>query len=167
MIVISSIPKESDDYYKKYDRSDEYIETSMQTMLDSTVPEAIYHYNDHGETRYIGQKIENIIILDLNIRSTGSGKFNQSNLEAGIEQEIRLKIESILGIDIDYIFIASGGSDPKNGEIEAELIISNIAGGSLPDIEAFTPVYEKHFPISTTAETDTDIGEVLIELYII
>ena len=168
MIIISSALEEPKNFYVDYSNSNEYIDHSMQSILHSTVPKTEY-YNIKGErTEYIGQSIERLIIIDLNIRSScaGDSNFNQSSLEMGIESELEAALNIILGDDTKYVFAAEIKKSDNSEVNDAEFILSNAVNP--PEIEESTPSYEKHLtPPIDSLGINIDTSLVMIKLYLI
>jgi hypothetical protein len=173
LLFVSSEFGEDIDYYVNYHETDEYIEYSTQTILDSTVPRVTYHDINHQKTELIGQSVETLIIQDLNIRSSGGKELNETSLEQSIEHAILTAFNQAFENDKKFILTA-GKFKQKPGaddvpELEIVITNSNI-DLDLENSEEFLknhePIFEKFIEnINIDNNPASDI--VVIKLYLL
>ena len=170
MIIISSTIEESNEYYLRYDRSDEYIENSMHTILCSTVPRAAYQDLNGQKTEYVGHSVEQLIITDLAIRNANHGEINFSSLENGIEDELSEKFDFLIADDRNFIITCGyqKAAVVDRYNISA-LFISNM--NEPPELEeSSSPDHEFHLAIpmkTSTGPSTTGSEVVFIRLYFV
>ncbi len=170
MIIISSTIEESNEYYLRYDRSDEYIENSMHTILYSTVPRAAYQDQNGQKTEYVGQSVEQLIITDLAIRNANNDKINFSSMENGIEEELSEKFNFLTADDRNFIITCGyqKAAVVDRHNISA-LFISNM--NEPPKLEeSSSPDYEFHLTLPMTSSnhpSNTGSEVILIRLYFV
>jgi hypothetical protein len=162
MIVVSTLPKDNTSYYTEYTETDEYIEESMDNILDSTVPVVSYHSNPKMETQYYDYSFEDLILLDITIRIGQAGEANLTSLETGIESELKNLLDQSLGEHSGYILTAIEGNSQNNS---ISIIISNQPGAVFP-VNSGEPDFEKQLISSYSREDgDKDPG-IIIRLYL-
>lgn len=167
LILISSAPRDADHYFTHYHETDEYLENSMEMVLSSTVPKATYRDMNGFETEFVDQSIENLILIDLNIRSLASDDLNSTSLEHDLEHELMQALDTVIGINQDFVFTCSYSS--HTGEINDDNSIIFITNLDEPyNIEENAkPSFEKHLLASGNDNGNRSSDEVIIRIYIV
>jgi hypothetical protein len=151
LILISSAPRDADHYF----------------ILYSTVPKATYRDMNGFETEFVDQSIENLILIDLNIRSLASDDLNSTSLEHDLEHELLQALDTVIGINQDFVFTCSYSS--HTGEINDDNSIIFITNLDEPyNIEENAkPIFEKHLLASGNDNGNRSSDEVIIRIYFV
>jgi len=130
MILISSSKSDPNEYYRNYQDSDEYTETTLQAVLQSTIPKVTYEDENGVVTSYIGYSVERLIIVDSNIRIEAASALNISSLEEGLEKQVQMALESAFNYRQEYVLLVEymnqTDSNNNNQDNDNILILSNI-----------------------------------------
>lgn len=165
LIIVSSMPKETNTFYDNYNETEEYLENMMVTILDSTVSKTSYNDSNGVSTDYIGQTVEQLIFIDLSIRASDDGEFNKSDLERGIEGEINNVLTRALGEGRDFVLSVEILEQSRQSKTENVLIISNIL--EPPEVKKDVPVFERRYQKLSILTDDQDTPEeIFIKLYL-
>lgn len=167
LILISSAPRDADHYFTHYHETDEYLENSMEMVFSSTVPKATYRDMNGFETEFVDQSIENLIIIDLSIRSLASDELNSTSLEHDLEHELMQALDTVIGSDQDFVFTCSYAS--QTGEIINDNSIIFITNLDEPYKlkENAKPSFEKHLLASGIDNGNRSGDEVIIRIYFV
>jgi hypothetical protein len=167
LILISSAPRDADHYFTHYHETDEYLENSMEMVLSSTVPKATYRDINGFETEFVDQSIENLILIDLSIRSLASDDLNSTSLEYDLEHELVQALDMVIGSDQDFVFTCSYAR--QTGEINNDNSIIFITNLDEPyNIkENAKPSFEKHLLASGSDNGNRSGDEVIIRIYFV
>ena len=170
MIFVSLIPITPSSHYTEYDQNEEYIETSMQMVLSSTIPKVTFNTPEGKNVEFLDLTFLDLIIIDLGIRNDGSSVFNSTSLEFGPELELKNLIKSVFGDNQDFILWA-GFAGSTAGHSTDLLSNQNIIITTVMDpilhLQNSDPIFEKHL----TSRINEEIGyidtEVVIKFYLI
>ena len=150
-------------YYTKYTETDEYIEESMDSILDSTIPVVSYHNLESIETKFYDYTFEELIILDITIRTGQADETNLTSLGANLEFELKGLLDQSLGEHSGYILTASEVNNQNNSK---NIMISNQPNPVFPTTDD-EPDFEKHLILSYSLKEDDKNPEIIIRLYLI
>ena len=162
IVIASMIPKDTTSYYTNYTETDEYVEESMDNILASTIPAVSYQSQTNTELQYFDYSFQELILLDMAIRSEGDDDINLTSLETGIESELKDVLDKSLGVHSDYIFIVNEGSSQDNNR---SIVISYQSDIILPS-QGDKPNFEKHLIPLYSRDGDRNDLEIIIRLYI-
>jgi hypothetical protein len=166
MIIISSLPKDTDYYYTHYSETDEYIEDSMQTVFSSTAPTVSYTDQFGIETEISSKNMEHLIIIDLDIRNTNTNELNTTSLQEGIEHELSSALTSVYP-DTDFVFIcAYADDDSKVPDSSTNIYLTNTES-SLKPLDGLNPAYERVLTLPESRENGEQNNDIMIRLYLI
>jgi hypothetical protein len=167
LILLSSAPKDPDYYFTNYQETDEYLENSMEMVLSSTVPMATYRDLNGFETEFVDQSMENLIIIDLNIRCSSSDEVNSTSLEHDLEHELMKVLEGVIGSDQEFVFTCSYASQSGEISVDNSIIFITNLDETYKLKESAKPSFEKHLLASGNGEGNRGGDEVIIRLYFI
>jgi hypothetical protein len=166
LIFISGLDKEPNAYYEKYQTTDENIEQSMNSILSSTVPRAVYTDKSGTQHEYVGNSVEDLLISELVIIASNND-YNRSNLEFVLESEINELLKSSFSQSQDYLLLAKFATDNSNtgSGTEPEVIISNLDDELELKLDV-KPIFIKEINTAASDRSDLPGNEIIIELYL-
>ncbi len=170
MVMISAEPKEKNQYYINYEDSDEYIDDSMQMILDSTVPNVTYQDLNGIRTEVNNLNIADLILIDLIIRSGDPGEVNFTSLENEFEAKLFTILDSVFGGNRDFMLIVGPSNLVTNGaeqNYSEYILITNInPSPQLQDLNQFDFTYEKRLTKLDNVKNKLNNGEIIVKLYL-
>jgi hypothetical protein len=167
MLLISASTKDVDHYYKHYNESDEYLEHSIQALLSSTIDSTYYVDPSGNEVKFGSLSIEDLIVIDLNMRNAETDDINITSLEADFETELFEDLNSILGKHQDFVFVcqySNSGSGLIKTSSNIYLTNQDNPKGLNKNIE---PRFEKQIAIPDFTDNNSLGDEVVIRLYVV
>jgi len=167
LILLSTIPKDPDYYFTNYHETDEYLENSMEAILSSTVPKATYRDLNGFETEFIDQSLENLIIIDLNIRKSASDELNLTSLEQDLERELVQALGMVIGGDQEFVFTCSYMYPSDDISADDPIIFITNLDETYELKESVKPSFEKHLLASGNNNGNRGGDEVIIRIYLL
>lgn len=170
MIYVSSSKSESTKYYTNFQDSTEYTETTMHTLLHSTLPKTTYEDNDGLTSTYIGYSVEHLLIVDSNLRIENDTTLNISNLEEGIEKQIQVFMESSFNNRQDYVLLVQSlnSSNSKDTQLDDYLfVISSLDGKFKIEKLNENPDFQKQLITFEHTKAESEPFELVLKFYYI